>query len=158
MLRALRHQHNDCTFLFPPLPGNAGCQAGDDTTLAASQLLLNSTLALKNKAELHLPETYAITTRSFTKPHIYGEQTLSISSFGLGGRGGSREERREAEGEKASDIHSKCCIHNKSKFPIYPNIANPWEKTCRRVLPSFLATWDTVTHKSMLCLQFLKHI
>lgn len=42
----------------------------DDTTLAASKLLLNSISILKNKAKLHLPKTYVIRTKFYKMIHL----------------------------------------------------------------------------------------
>lgn len=78
---------------FGPSLGTLATQLVDDLT--ASQLLLNLMLALKNKAELHLPETYVLTTRSFTKLHIYGEQTLFFCEFQWFERG--REKRSQKQ-------------------------------------------------------------
>lgn len=136
MLRALRHQHNDCTFLFPPLPGNAGCQAGDDTTLAASQLLLNSTLALKNKAELHLPETYAITTRSFTKPYIYGEQTLSALLVWEAGEGQERKGEKQ-KGRKHQIFTANVVFTTNLNSPYIQTLQTHGRKHAEECCPAF---------------------
>lgn len=79
MLSTLRHQYNDCTFLFQPLPRNTSYYSVDGTILAASQLLLNSILTLKNKAKLHLHKAYVIRTRSFTKQYFYRESKHYLS-------------------------------------------------------------------------------
>lgn len=67
---------------------------------------------------------------------IEKENTFFLEAFIVRGAGEvqDRKEEREpqADGEKSSYVHSY--VQDK------PNITNPREKTCRRVLPNFLLT------------------
>lgn len=72
------------SFSSPSL-GTLAHDSVDDTTLAASKLLLNSISTLKNKAKLYLPKTYVIRTNSFIKQSIHRESKLFLEPFLVSG-------------------------------------------------------------------------
>lgn len=57
----------------------------DNTTLAASKLLLNCISTFKNKAKIYLPKTHVIRTNSCIKQSICRERKLFLEPFLVSG-------------------------------------------------------------------------
>lgn len=138
---------------FRPSLGILAHDSVDDTTLAASKLLLNSTWTFKNKAKLFLPKTYVIRTNSFIKQSICRESKLFLNLFGFRGKEGLKGKGKEGaltDEKKASRLHSY--VQDISNITILRE-KNKQKEYCLTFCK--LATWDTTAHKSVFCPQFL---